>query len=676
MPYTNSTAVRVFLFATLLTLTLPFAAARADDASSTPDVATTTPNVSLATSTPPVATTTPILPPSVPIHLEIDTATTTLFSDYLTVDACAPDTIGGAETVNLMCAINQTNLPTSWTPSSQYMFLNSISGAANDYAANNYWGWFSNAVYGQTAMNVHPLTSGEDLLVTIGRMPLSISATTLAPQVGDIATITVSHFAFDANYNPIWQPAQNGMVYIAGQSYPTDVNGQVAFTATSTDPLDVYATVDGFLPSKHIALLPTAAPAAPAPIATGDSTGITPAPSTSASTGNASAALAFLLSQQKADGSFTGSFIDDWAALALAQSTAPQAAKNALKTSLAAQQQFDSVTDYERRAMANEALGQDPNAGADPIAHITTSFDGTQIGDKNLTTDDIFALFPLTHAGYTVNDSLIQKEVAHVLSAQSTNGSFDTSVDVTAAAIQALAPLTSIDGVTAALAKARTYLAAREQPNGCFGNDFSTSWAMQAIAALGENPANWAASNGGNPLTCLATYQQQDGGFESTTTDQNTRIWATSYALLALQNKTWNLLLHTFAKQDAPSTGGSSLSITVATSTATTTPPIAATSTTPVLLIATSTPAVVQSTATSTATTTPNRIHTALRRKHEGIIGTSVATVALRPATASTIAPETQVAGVGAATLPAETHGGVRGFFASLWRRILSTFTK
>jgi hypothetical protein len=308
-------------------------------------------------------------------------------------------------------------------------------------------------------------------------------------------------------------------------------------------------------------------------------------------------ALAYLSSAQNTDGSFASLVLTDWAALAFAASD-PGSAKTLLRGYLqTAAPTLSAITDYERHAMALMALGIDPYTGgpSDYISPIVSSFDGTQIGDASLDNDDIFALFPLTHAGYGASDTIIQKTVAFIISRQAANGSWDSSVDITAAAVQALAPLSSLPDVPAALSKAETYMRSQQQANGGFGsagqaNSFSTSWVMQAIAALGQQESAWAPG-GYYPNDYLASVQQSDGGVEVVSASAQTRTWATEYATPGSLGKTWSSLLSSFSKPASTASGSAAPTPTSSfTATATTT----ATST-----IATA------SVASTTETTTP-----------------------------------------------------------------------
>ena len=303
-----------------------------------------------------------------------------------------------------------------------------------------------------------------------------------------------------------------------------------------------------------------------------------------------SAALAYLAGQQQSDGSFGSLFLSDWAALALAsadEGPARAALRNYFLTTAPA---LESVTDYERHAMALLALGVNPYDGANYIQPIVDAFDGVQVGDASLDNDDIFALFPLLHAGYDTSDSLIQKTVASILSAQTETGSWDGSVDMTAAAIQVLVLVDSLPEVSSALARAKEYLHTQQNSDGGFGNSFSTSWALQAIATFDESADDWT-SGSLTPQDYLAGLQQNDGGIEPVSSSTQTRVWATEYAIPASLGETWDAILQSFPRPKAPeASGGSGNSRAGEVLGAATSTVAVATSTSATVITATSTP--------------------------------------------------------------------------------------
>lgn len=293
------------------------------------------------------------------------------------------------------------------------------------------------------------------------------------------------------------------------------------------------------------------------------------------------AALSFLSEKQEADGSFGPTFITDWVAIALASLSGQGADQTETRDRVRAYilsntAPMATITDYERHAMALMALDINPYTGTatDYITPIVDAYDGTQIGNASLVNDDIFALFPLTKAGYDSDSSIVKNTVAFILTKQGSDGAWERSVDLTAAAIQALSPFTSVPDVASALTKARAYLQSTRGLDGSWNNSFEMSWVVQALHASNEPLSSWI-QDGKSPMSALASTQESDGGVEPTTSDSLTRIWATAYAIPAALAKPWNDILHSFSK---PITTGIVLGV-VATTSATTTEAVIATST-------------------------------------------------------------------------------------------------
>jgi len=264
---------------------------------------------------------------------------------------------------------------------------------------------------------------------------------------------------------------------------------------------------------------------------------------------NIANAVQYITNIQEIDGSFDGSSLyTDWASIALASGNISDNVKTNILNYMSMHNTVSSIlTDNERHSMALLALGQNPYSfhGIDYITPIVNSFDGVQFGDINLINDDIFALIPLAKAGYTIDDNIIIKDISFVISKQKSNGSFEESVDMTAATIQALKPFEKIDGVFETIVKASNYLTSEQKNNGSWNNSvFSTSWAMQAMNILG---GYWARSNS-TPADYLATQQSIDGAVLPITETLQNRIWATSYAVPAILAKSWDTILHPVSK--------------------------------------------------------------------------------------------------------------------------------
>ncbi|OGG78285.1 hypothetical protein A3A36_02970 [Candidatus Kaiserbacteria bacterium RIFCSPLOWO2_01_FULL_52_12b] len=383
-----------------------------------------------------------------------------------------------------------------------------------------------------------------------------------------------------------------------------DASGNATLSLPNEGTYNIGIASSGYFPNTPVIV--SAPPPSPPPPAAGGGGG---GGNISHTQLNVSTALAYLAEQQQSDGSFDSSFLSDWAAFAFAAAD-PGDAKTKLREYLtAASPALLSVTDYERHAMALEALGINPYSGTaiDYITPIVNAFDGTQIGDASLDNDDIFALFPLLHAGYGTDDALIQKTIAFILSRQGINGSWDGSVDMTAAAVQALAHVTLLPNVSATIERAEAYLHAGQQASGGFGNSFSTSWVLQAIAATNESLDRWAPT-GYTPQDYLATFQQLDGGVEPTSSDVQTRVWATAYAIPASLNRTWDSLLQSFAKPSLESEGGVTTSVASNGAAATSTL-FTATSTQAIGPVSTSTLPTVPPSIVSTTTATTSVAH-------------------------------------------------------------------
>ncbi|KKS24008.1 MAG: hypothetical protein UU82_C0014G0001, partial [Candidatus Nomurabacteria bacterium GW2011_GWC2_41_8] len=185
---------------------------------------------------------------------------------------------------------------------------------------------------------------------------------------------------------------------------------------------------------------------------------------------NVSNAITYLASIQDSDGSFDGSSLyTDWASIALASGNISDTVKTNILNYMSIYNTVSSIlTDNERHSMALLALGENPYSfnGVDYITPIINSFDGVQFGDINLINDDIFALIPLSKAGYTIDDNIITKDIYFIISKQKPDGSFEESVDMTAATIQALKPFGKINGVFETIVKASNYFTSEQKNNG------------------------------------------------------------------------------------------------------------------------------------------------------------------------------------------------------------------
>jgi hypothetical protein len=209
-----------------------------------------------------------------------------------------------------------------------------------------------------------------------------------------------------------------------------------------------------------------------------------------------------------------------------------------------------SLTDYERHAMALMSLGLNPYNinNENYIEKIISSFDGKQFGNANEDNDDIFALIVLQNAGYKQEEEIINNDISFVLSRQKENGSWDESVDMTGATIEALSAFTQNEQVKNALLKAKDFLKQSQKEDGGWSNVSSTAWALEGVTALNEKIEDWKKDNETNntPLDYLASMQDVNGGIKND--NLKNKIWETAYVTSILSGKTWNQIMQKFEK--------------------------------------------------------------------------------------------------------------------------------
>lgn len=259
-------------------------------------------------------------------------------------------------------------------------------------------------------------------------------------------------------------------------------------------------------------------------------------------------AINFLSSEQKEDGSFGESLYTDWVAIGIAKN---ETEENEMKNKLVEyikKEDFkgESITDYERHAMALMALSINPYNGTkiNYIKKIIDSFDGEQIGDKTIISDDIFGLIVLQNAGYSKDDKIISSVISHIIKSQGLNGSWG-SVDMTSASIMSLRNFIEIEGVKDSVHKGFKFIKSNEiiKGNKSFGNTFTASWAMQAFSM-----EDWYDDEVERSSKFLARKQDNEEGFMKEINKESS-IWATAYAIPAFSKLDWNDILDNFSKE-------------------------------------------------------------------------------------------------------------------------------
>lgn len=431
----------------------------------------------------------------------------------------------------------------------------------NGYSPAGFDGWIYNVNQqdpGWTGINDYPIQNNDSLQIFYSIWPWKIEASCTSSLINEPVIFTAYEYA-----SSTWNPAPSTTISINGQLFDTDSSGQYSYSTSTTSTVSayIYDSLNSLQNSPAVSVTFWEN-------STTTDEGNTDANNNSGNNGGGNnennntqptthknpdiaKAIEFLSANEHNGQIGSSAMYTDWAAIASGafDSTAPTAQniKNYLLTDPNPLVGLNQTSDYARRAMALMSLGINPYNGTKTnyVKKLTDKFDGTQFGDPNLYNDDIFAIIPLLHTGYSENDEIIQKTVQFILTKQNSNGSWN-SVDLTAAAIQALAKVKNLAGVNEALDKAKNYLKNNQQADGGFGNIPATAWTMQAISSLNEDQNDWLKNNL-TPGDYLATNQAEDGGTDKDLTINN-RLWNTAYTIPAAMEKTWQEILHDFGR--------------------------------------------------------------------------------------------------------------------------------
>ncbi len=268
-------------------------------------------------------------------------------------------------------------------------------------------------------------------------------------------------------------------------------------------------------------------------------------------------ALHWLERVQNSDGGFPASpgggssaAITGWAALGL-----EAAGRNPLDVRAGGhspigflRSQLDGVSstgDLERTILALQGAGVSARrfAGRDLIDELRRrrSRNGSFEGQVNLTA---FGILALSSAG--VPASAQGRSAAWLREAENGDGGWGfqaragSDPDSTGAALQGLVAAT---GRGPATRRGASYLRRVQQRGGGFAlagsggsNSQSTAWAVQGLVAAGANPAATRKA-GRSPFDYLAARQAGDGHYRYSTASDQTPVWVTGQALLAVERR-------------------------------------------------------------------------------------------------------------------------------------------
>lgn len=216
------------------------------------------------------------------------------------------------------------------------------------------------------------------------------------------------------------------------------------------------------------------------------------------------------------------------------------------------------ATETQRIALTVLALGGDPTAfGKDAdgnpvnlVADGTWNFSGESVGMQG-TNGYIYALLVLDAKDYQIPDSEVMTReslIASILSAQNKDGgismasSGDGSIDITAMALQALAPYQGKAEVDKAIDKALTWIGNQISTYGtfeAFGTESceSSAQVLMAMAALNIDPMEDTRLINNNMTIAdgMEQFRLDDGTYMHTPADGKGDLMATQQALLGLE---------------------------------------------------------------------------------------------------------------------------------------------
>lgn len=502
------------------------------------------------------------------IHLEIETNTGNIYKNDIDVSPCDSDgDISTPDTITAYCALMQSGITSEWSG----LWVNSINGLINNDNNNGvYWMWLANLNTDNTnpdssynlSAKQYILNTNDRILFYYNTNPLDISVDNDKPEVGQNIKITVKELGLDSSWNPIWNKASQGKVLIDSNLYDLDEEGSYSFTVLDTSIFRIKGQKTNYIDTKEITISPTAPVEVIPPVVVvntgnvGGGPSYTPPPVVKVKF-DLNKAFKFIISQQKENGSFGEDLYTDWTAIAISSSEDKDIKINSIIKLAKYLTEYKaskiSLTDVERHAMALMALGLNPynTNGENYIERITSEFDGKQFGNVGQDNDDIFALIVLQNAGFTETDKMITDDITFILESQRENGSWDESVDMTSAAIQALSHFSPIPGIGESLQKAKEFLKLNQKDTGGWDNVSSTAWAIGGILALNEKIEDWK-KNEKSPLDYIDSMQDIDGGIKNTSMQEEenltTKIWQTVYAVSALSGKTWSQIMQKFEK--------------------------------------------------------------------------------------------------------------------------------
>jgi energy-coupling factor transport system substrate-specific component len=270
----------------------------------------------------------------------------------------------------------------------------------------------------------------------------------------------------------------------------------------------------------------------------------------------------YLTRTQNADGGFGGAagqpsneLYTSWAVLGLAAAGRDprgvvRDGHSPVSYMLAETATLQGTGDLERTILA---LGA---AGVTPPASMLASLRAAQQKDGSfgrLVNQTAFGILALRAAGVPASSAAIRRARTWLAGQQNPDGGFNfagrgggSGIDDTAGALQGLvaggAPRKG------AVARAGSYIAGHQNPDGGFplspagpSNAQSTAWAIQALVAAGRTPSKTRRHGSDTPLVYLAGLSVSDGSVRYSATSTQTPVWVTAQALTGLAQRAFPL---------------------------------------------------------------------------------------------------------------------------------------
>ena len=213
---------------------------------------------------------------------------------------------------------------------------------------------------------------------------------------------------------------------------------------------------------------------------------------------------------------------------------------------LAGTAEITTTGDIERTILVLRGAGLDPRRfhGHDLVRRLLArrGRDGSWGGQVNPTA---FGIFALRAAGMSAANA---RSAAWLRSVQNDDGGWGFAAgatsdpDTSGAVLQALAAAGSRAGMRAGV----RYLRGAQRAGGGFAlaggsvNAQSTAWAVQGLIAAGVSPSS-VRSGGRSPLDYLASVKAADGHYRYSTATDQTPVWVTAQALMAVNGKAFPL---------------------------------------------------------------------------------------------------------------------------------------